>query len=299
VTLASLIKRDHLARFVRRRLEPHADVQAVLAVGSVAAGTAHPGSDIDAVLFLSPMNRSIVPREFIWREADDTCHSIFVDDQDLQESGIQFDFKCLDWERWKRPAHEWPEPIRAEWGSAVVMFDRVGRVKEALRERTCYDDGVRQSRLDEAILWLDQHLDGDGPRRRWETLGPVVAHDRLQAAYDHLAQALFAVNRRWRPWRNREMTALLQMPWLPEDFAQRVLTALCPPSQDYPGYRARAERLREMFAEVLEKLIAEGAYGERAIEEAFKRHVAADELREALETASIAAVSPSRTPTKQ
>lgn len=112
MTPSTLTKRDQLARFVRHKLEPHACVQGVLAVGSLAAGTAHPGSDIDAVLFLSPMDRSIVPREFVWREADDTFHSIFVEDEDLQTNGLQLDFKRLDWELWKSPAHVWPEPVR-------------------------------------------------------------------------------------------------------------------------------------------------------------------------------------------
>jgi hypothetical protein len=273
VTPASLIKRDCLAAFIRRKLEPHAAVRAVLAVGSIADGTAHPGSDIDAVLFLAPLDRSIVPREFIWRESDGTYHDIFVADEELQENGLQFDFKRLDWERWKSPDHEWPEPLAAEWSGAVVMFDRTGEVEAILRERVRYDEAVRMPRLDEAILWLDQHLGGDGPQRRWETLGPVIAHDRLQAAYDYLAQALFALNRQWRPWRSREMTALLHLPWLPQDFAERALTALCPPSQDFNGYSARAQRLEEMFREVLRRLALEGVYGEDAVAEAFARSV--------------------------
>lgn len=273
VTPSTLTKRDQLARFVRRKLEPHACVQGVLAVGSIAAGTAHPGSDIDTVLFLSPMDRSIVPREAIWREADDTFHSIFVADQELQDTGLQFEFKRLDWEVWRSPAHMWPEPVRAEWDGALIMFDRTGEVEAILRERVRYDEAVRLPRLDEAILWLDQHLGGDRPHLRWETLGPVLAHDRLQAAYDHLVQALFALNRKWRPWRNREMTALLHLPWLPEGFAERALTALCPPSQGYAGYIARAERLQEMFAAILGKLMTEGTYGEDAVGEAFNRAV--------------------------
>ena len=73
--------------------------------------------------------------------------------------------------------------------------------------------------------------------------------------------------------RNREMTAFLRLSWLPEDFPERVLTAFCPPSQDYAGYLARARRLKEMFGEVLDKLTVEGVYGEEAIGEAFRRRV--------------------------
>ncbi|MCP5094281.1 MAG: hypothetical protein GY943_01880, partial [Chloroflexi bacterium] len=122
---------------------------------------------------------------------------------------------------------------------------------------------------DEAITWLDQHLSDDGPQARWNSLEPVIAHDRLQAAYAYLVQALFAYNRKWRIWRNREISALLALPWLPIDFSQRILTAANPPGLDYFGYMTRAEKLEAMFHELLLKLIDDGTYGDDPIGEAF------------------------------
>jgi predicted nucleotidyltransferase len=72
-------------------------VQGVLVVGSVAAGTARNDSDIDAVVFFDPLDLYIVPAESIWREADGSFHSIFVDDTDIQENGLQVDLKRLNW----------------------------------------------------------------------------------------------------------------------------------------------------------------------------------------------------------
>jgi len=95
---------------------------------------------------------------------------------------------------------------------------------------------------------------------RWQSLGPLRAHDRLAAAYDCLVQALFAGNRRWRPWRNREMSYLLALPWLPDDFEARVLSALNAPAHDPAGYAARVAALRGLFADILARLVADGDY---------------------------------------
>jgi hypothetical protein len=50
MTPATQWKRQQLAHFIRLKLEPESAVQGVLVVGSVAAGTAHEGSDIGAEL---------------------------------------------------------------------------------------------------------------------------------------------------------------------------------------------------------------------------------------------------------
>lgn len=78
-------------------------MKGVLVVGSVAAGTAHDGSDIDAIVFLSPI------------------------------------FKRLDWQIWSNTSHEWPEPMRAELGNAWIAFDRTGEIERVVTERTRYD----------------------------------------------------------------------------------------------------------------------------------------------------------------
>ena len=127
------------------------------------------------------------------------------------------------------------------------------------------------AKLDEAITWLDQHLSEDGPERRWNDLGPVIAHDRLLAAYYYLVQALFAYNSRWRPWRNREMSSLLAMPWLPEGFADRILVLMNAPASNYDGYLTQVDVLRGLFRSIVDRLVTDGEYGDDAISEAFVR----------------------------
>jgi Nucleotidyltransferase domain len=265
-------KRQQFTHFVHRKLMVEPAVQGVLVVGSVARGTARDDSDIDAVVFLDPFDLYIVPAESIWREADDSFHSIMVEDTDLEENGLQLDLKRLSWQLWRDPAHEWPEPMRAELASAWIAFDRNGKITSLVADRARYTDEARLARLDEAVGRLEQLLADWRPEQVWETLGPSIAHDRLHAAYAYVVQMLFAYNRTWQTWRDREMTVLLQLPWLPKDFNDHVLIALNAPSHDHAGYCARVKTLRYLFDEILNRLIVDGVYGNDPIIEAFIRN---------------------------
>jgi hypothetical protein len=265
-TSATLQKRQELLDFIELELRPEPAVQGVIGVGSIANGLARPDSDIDAIVFLDPFDPYLTPAEFVWCPAERSFHSIFSD-----AVGIQFDFQRFDLKQWADPAFAWPEGYCAELRAGWLAFDRGGRVAELIAARTTYSDALRIARLDEAITYLDQHLADDGPQARWDSLGFLAAHDRLHAAYNYLVQALFAYNRCWRPWRNREMPALLALPWLPQDFVHRVGGAWGISSQDYPAYWSRVEVLRALFQELTTRLVQDGLYGENLTGEAFIR----------------------------
>ncbi len=271
MTPATRHKRQQLLAFVEQVVVPETAVQGIVAIGSVANGRARPDSDIDAVAFLDPYDDYILPAEAIWRATDDTFHSIFVEDEALQSAGVAFDFLRLNLAHWSDPQFEWPEGRCAELAGGWLAYDRRGTVAQLIAERTHYPDAWRVARLDEAVTWLDQHLGENGPQLRWETLGPIIAHDRLNAAYHYLVQALFAVNRVWRPWRNREMSALLDLPWLPDEFNERILPAATAPGLDFGDYMRRADILAGLFLDIQAQLQKEGVYGLDPIGEAFVR----------------------------
>lgn len=260
-------KRNALLTFIQQEVMDEPAVQAIIAIGSITTGLARPDSDIDAVVFLDPFDAYAIPAEFQWQPEEGSFQGIFVE----IEGAIQFDFKRLDLAEWSQPVFEWPEPLRAELSAGWIAFDRNGAIKALVAERTTFTDMIRQARLDEALVQLDQLLAGDTAQRSWETLGPIIAHDRLNAAYDQFVQAVFAYNRRWRPWRSREASALLQLPWLPEQFTDRALTALNAPSPDHEGFMTRVSVLTQFFEELIVRLIADGLYGQDAIGEAFIR----------------------------
>lgn len=264
-------KREQLLHFIRIKMASEPVVKGVVAVGSIGAGTAHDDSDIDAVVFLDPYDPYIVPAEAIWREADDTFHSIFTDEPDLMNHGLQMDFNRLDFNVWGAASRNWPEPMKAEIGEGWLAFDPSGDIKQLIEDKTRYDEDTRIERLDEAIVWLDQLLGEGEPERVWNTYGPMVAHDRLNVAYDYVVQLLFAYNKRWRTWKTREMTTLLQLPWLPQSSDECGLDALAAPSSDYHGYSARVKGLLRIFNETMDQLTRDGTYGKDQVSEAFIR----------------------------
>lgn len=260
-------KRQQLSLFVEQVLQRAPAVQGVVVIGSVATGRARADSDIDAMLFLDPFDWYIAPAEFIWRPADNSFHSIFSELPALADEGIQLDLKRLDWAQWSAPHFQWPEPRRAELANGWVAFDRSGRVAQEIARQTHYPDDLRLRRLDEALIWLDEHLSLE-PLTTWQQLGPLIAQDRLDAASDSLISALFAYNRHWQPFRNRQMDYLLALPWLPADFGPRFYAARLP---DYPSYETRLANLGELFAELQEQLIINGDYSYVPVDQAFIR----------------------------
>jgi len=269
-TPATERKRQALLTLIERELAPAAAVQAVLAVGSVANGRARPDSDIDAVVWLEPYDLYIVPAEFIWRPSDGSFRSIFSHEAERDEDA-QFDLHRLDMAVWSQPGHIWPEGFLAELSSAWWAFCRTPQIAAWVTAHTAYPETLRRNRLDEALVWLDQHLADDGPQRCWQSLGPLVAHDRLWAAYDWLVQALCAYNRRWRPWRSREMEYLLALPWLPAGLAEQIGVLQCPPGQGLDAYLAQVASLQALYDALCRHLIATGEYGEDLVSEAFVR----------------------------
>ncbi|MBV7328247.1 nucleotidyltransferase domain-containing protein [Chloroflexi bacterium TSY] len=271
-TPSSIQKRQQLVDFTERYLKPEAAIQAVIAVGSIATGTARPDSDIDAILFLDPLDYYIVPSESVWMPETGTFHSIFDKDADSQYGGIQFDFMRFDLEQWSDPNYEgWTDGQRAGLTSSWMVYDRKGVVSELVQEQTAFPDALRQARLDEALVGYDQNFRWSTAEERWEHHGPIEAHDRLNDAYRHLISALFTYNRQWIPWRNRETQYLLRLPWLPERFEERLLSALTASGHDLSAYLERFKILNALFDEVIERLSLEGLYGDDPVGEAFVR----------------------------
>jgi predicted nucleotidyltransferase len=269
ITAATQEKREQFQVFIDRVLAPETAVKGVVVIGSMAGGLMRPDSDVDAVIFLDPLDLYIVPAEAVWIPEEDSFYSIF--DERYRLKGLPVDFARLSLPQWSAPDFVWPEGRRAELSAGWIAYDPDGQIAPLIARKTIYDEDTRLRRLDEALIWLDQHLDGATPQRVWDALGPAIAFDRLSAAYEYLVTALFAYNRRWRIWRNREMGALLNLPWLPAEFPERVLLAANAPSLDLAGYQARVSVLQSLFADLREQLIANGDYSAMPVDQAFLR----------------------------
>ena len=252
-------------------MAPHTAVHAVVAFGSVAAGTARADSDIDAYVFMNPFEPYLVPAESVWCERDDTFHSIFADDSFLAEEGIQLDFHRVDLTVWRDPDRIWPEPIRAQLAAGWIAFDRYGAVAPLITARTRYGDDERLRILDEAVNFVAAQLPGSGAPA-WQAHDAAEMGDGLQAAYDYLVRAIFAYNHRWLPWRNRQMPELGRLPWIPPNTDRDLFDAAVSSGHDRQAFLTRAEALRRLLAELLQQLTVDGVYAsEDQISEAFRR----------------------------
>ncbi len=263
-------KRDALRLLVDRLLAPEPAVQAVAAVGSVATGCARADSDIDAIVWLEPFDPYVVPAEFIWRPSDGTFRSIFSTQPETDDDA-QFDLRRVDLAAWRDPNTSWPDGLLAELSDAWWVYTRNPEVRDFLAKRIAYPEELGRRRVDEALVWLDQLLGEGIPERAWQTLGPLIAHDRLWAAYDWFVQCLFACQRQWRPWRNRELGCLLALRWLPTETARWIGVIQCPAGDGAEAYEERLTALRVLYQALCEHLQATGVYGEDIISEAFVR----------------------------
>jgi hypothetical protein len=263
-------KREQLLQYTRAHLAPHRSVSAVVAVGSVATGLARADSDIDAVVFMDPLDLHVAPAEAIWRPTDDTYHSIFDDDESLHLDGIQLDLTRLDLTVWRKPEHHWPEHLRAALADGWVAFDRTGRVSELIADRTSMSDQQRRQILDDVLVSAAGLLRRD-PFSTWTTLGPAEAFDRLQAAYEELVRGVFASNRTWRPWRGRALRSLSRLDHLPPALRADPQGAVRTDGATVEAYRVRFRLLALIFDQLIDQLCRNGLYGPDAVSEAFIR----------------------------
>lgn len=270
-------KRKQLLDYTLSELAPYDAVRGVVATGSVATGRARagddavPGSDIDAVVFMDPLDLYISPAEFVWRPADNTYHSIFADDTELDRVGSQFDLDRFDLTIWQSLDFDWPEPRRAELADGWIVYDPTGQIEELIKARTSMSDKQRLAILDETISQAIGMIPDDDAEDHWNKLGSAEAMDRLQAGYQELTRGLFAYHRKWRAWRSRELRGVQGLEWLPSGFHDNLAATIATDGHDFGAYSRRAAVLRSALDEFMKKLQSDGIYGDDPDTESFIR----------------------------
>jgi hypothetical protein len=264
-------KRSDLLLAIEKLLKKHSCVAGVLAVGSVATGHPRVDSDIDFIVFMDPVDLYIIPAESIWCPWDDTFHSIFVDDRKIQMEGLQLDAHFYDLRQWSSEQFAWPEYDRAGLANGWIAFDRNGELQRLIEKRTFYDEKTRTQRLDEFVLEVDYVLSDNTDEQLWDIYGPLVALSRVDAVLDAMVGALFAYNRQWRFFKDREMGFLCRLPWLPQDFQARMLGAMMTCEISRNGYLHKSRTIKGLSEEIIARLVSEGYYGAEPAPEAFRR----------------------------
>jgi hypothetical protein len=152
-----------------------------------------------------------------------------------------------------------------------ISGDRDGSKLTLLDKRTEYDDKTRKQRIDEFILAFDYIIAEKKYEETWDRYGSLAAISRLDVVLDSLIGALFAYNRKWRFFKDREIEFLLRLPWLPKEFDRRVLQAITVTDMSRDGYLKKAAAIEGMSKEIINKLTIESFYGEDPAAEAFIR----------------------------
>ncbi|GAB3758246.1 hypothetical protein [Microlunatus parietis] len=270
-------KREQLLDFTMSQLAQHEAVRGVVATGSVALGLARegdatvPGSDIDAVVFMEPLDPYLLPAEFVWRRADNTYHSIISDDPELDRVGVQFDLDRFDLAIWRSADFIWPEPRRAELADGWIAYDPTGEIAALIKARTMMPDVDRLAILDQTIGQAIAVIPNGDAELHWQKLGGPEAFDRLQAGYQELTRAIFAYHGKWRPWRSRELRGLQNLEWLPQGFTNNVPSLIATDGHDFAAYSRRAAALRSALEELVSRLQTDRIYGDDPDGESFVR----------------------------
>lgn len=266
--LASRRLRSRFEAFVRSQLADQPQVAAVVLVGSVATGMARPDSDVDAYLFLDPFDPWLVPAESIWRERDDTFHSIFSDEPGLDEEGLQLDLHRIDLADWAcgEPVSE---AVLAELSDGVTVFDR-GDVEELVTERLLMSPEQRRERIDRALIEAGA-LIPDDPDGTWAVLGPAEASDRPQAGVEALARVVLAEQCRWEPFRGRLQRVLARCAWRPRAVGAGWEQVLVGTGAGQASHRDRALVLRRALTEVIDRLATQPDWQSDPVSRAFRR----------------------------
>jgi len=267
MNVATKQKRTDLSGFIQQEVIAETSVQGLVVIGSVAKGVARFDSDIDAVVFLEPVDLFAIPGECKWEPDEGIFHGIFSD----VKNAIQLDFHRIDLKEWAKPTYVWPESICAELSEGWLAFDRYGDIQKLIAERTYFSDELRRKRLDDAIAHLDWLLNETTTECNWEMLGAKIAHYRLHSAFEYLVQALFAYNYRWRTLKSRELSDLLKLTWLPGEFDEQLLLATNSLENTQGGYQQRVKILQHFFNELVTKCQSDGLYGDKPANEAFIR----------------------------
>jgi hypothetical protein len=222
---------DLMRQFVQRKLEPWPEFVAALIVGSIAHGEARPDSDVDCILVFDPLDEAIVPAEFVWIPATDSCHTIF-EVEASESGGIQIDAMRVALGDFRH--QEWPESFKHELAHALVLVDRHQSVARIIEKRVAYPESLRLARIQEHAGWASYFMEEWRLLSWLERGGIASAHDQITAALEEVIKLLHAYNREWLPWRYRWMISAQRLPWQPDDFSRKAveLTSQVEPTRE-------------------------------------------------------------------
>lgn len=266
ISPATRAKRTALQTFIDRHVVGRDEVKAIVVYGSVANGAAVADSDVDAIVFMDPLDHYLLPAEAIWNPQDDSFRSIFG--SALGHDELQLDLMRVDWRAWADPGFHCPDDVRARLSVVWVAFERDGYdAASIIRRVTTMTDDQQQALLDEGLLAIDG-LPEDA-EDAWNR-DPVEALDALNAHWEALLRCVYAINRTWFPYRARALRNVPSLTW-DGGLSGDLLRTCAGGALDHTGYRTRWNALAEVTQRILEHVSSDPRYGDDPIFAAFLR----------------------------
>lgn len=266
ISAAAAEKRRALKGFIERHVIHREVIRAIVVYGSVANGAAVAESDVDAIVFMDPVDPYLLPAEAIWNPHDDSFRSIFS--SETRPDDLQLDFKRVSWGEWASPSFTCPDVVRAHLDTTWVAYCRDGYDPVTVIERiTTMTDDQQLHLIDEALLAVDGVP--EDPSEAWER-DPLEAVDGLAVQWDALLRCIYAINKVWFPYRGRAVRNLRSLPWY-AGLRGELLIGCVGGATDRSGYEARAGALLQVRESVLTRLTTDPRYDDDPIFAAFLR----------------------------
>jgi hypothetical protein len=156
-----------------------------------------------------------------------------------------------------RADNEWPEAKKEAYAyTSDVVYDRHGRVRRLIEQKTRFDPEARTRRLTRLAVqlpwcgWLN-------PQRQLKRGLLMSAQDLLNEAVELIVEGLFLVNGRYRPHRKWRAVVAENLPWKPPRYAQLIKEATLIFDFDAANVERRIAAIRDLWSPLLAHALAE------------------------------------------
>ncbi len=228
------------AKAAAKELSKYSGVVGIVLSGGVSRGFADKSSEIDLGIFLDKKTY----REWVYELKSPIARG------DTTYNGYQFDFNQVSFDSFMKSAPEHFTKWDLSYGK--VLYDKDGKMKKALREKTRLTEGELKGLLDKhskKVWWFPLI-----PEDYWFGRGDLVqAHGILNDAIKGILETLFLVNGEYIAYDKWIYNMYKSLPGLPENFHNLLQEGMLIKSFTRRDVLRRVKAIKEMSKFVLEK----------------------------------------------
>jgi predicted nucleotidyltransferase len=253
------------AELLKSEIVSYKGVSGIIFMGGLVRGFVDSYSDIDIVVLLSERDEDLRTK----------IRKIGWDEQ--ERSGIEVDLEVHFLEDFERK--KWNEMTRWDFSHAKIIFDPQGNIHKLFRERLKVTETFWKKRIviyGEYVKWYCC-----SPEEKigtlagsWVDRGDLVsAHYCLDYAVHLLIKIVFVLNREFLPPPKWEMFYSHSLKWLPLNYEKLIGASLIVKSLSKRDLDRRLRAVRELWREILPKIMEETGLTPKLISRQYAKHV--------------------------